>query len=273
MQKTRPLFGVISMLPLNATSKARRGMIWSDVNGDGLPDLLVAEPESGQLTVFIQGKSGRMAAGKVYSTLTGVSEIQVNDWDGTGRAKVFLLSGDERAVAVTQFDGQGRVRVSHRAAVRRQAVDDGTGIPKPGAKPMLAVILDQDGKRVLVTRTASGETKSHKLSESFKSTPSSMAWHDIDQDGLNDLVLLTRTKKSKFFSRLPKASTKSMFRRRAAACWNSLGWRARTWMATGKSNSCCRMPLTESRASFKRSAARRASADPACGWVACEFAA
>ena len=41
--------GQFQVLPLNKTEKARRGVAWADINGDGLPDLLVAEPESGQI--------------------------------------------------------------------------------------------------------------------------------------------------------------------------------------------------------------------------------
>src|SRR5215467_5248955 len=40
------LKGQFQLLPLSKTDKARRGVLWADVNGDGLPDLLVAEPES-----------------------------------------------------------------------------------------------------------------------------------------------------------------------------------------------------------------------------------
>jgi hypothetical protein len=59
-----------------------------------------------------------------------------------------------------------------------------------GAKPTLAVIVDQDGRRSLVTRTADGKGKTEKLSENFKSSPTAMVFHDADQDGLNDLVIL-----------------------------------------------------------------------------------
>ena len=41
--------GQFQVLPLSATDKSKRGSAWADVNGDGLADLLVAEPESGQL--------------------------------------------------------------------------------------------------------------------------------------------------------------------------------------------------------------------------------
>jgi hypothetical protein len=38
-------------MPLNKTDKSRRGLLWADVNGDQRSDLLVAEPESGQISV------------------------------------------------------------------------------------------------------------------------------------------------------------------------------------------------------------------------------
>ena len=46
------LKGQFQALPLNKTDKSRRGILWADVNGDGLQDLLVAEPESGQIFIY-----------------------------------------------------------------------------------------------------------------------------------------------------------------------------------------------------------------------------
>ena len=54
---------------------ARRGLRWADVNGDGRPDLLVAEPERGQLSVYIQSPDGTLADAKTFPTLAGVSQI------------------------------------------------------------------------------------------------------------------------------------------------------------------------------------------------------
>jgi hypothetical protein len=61
---------------------------------------------------------------------------------------------------------------------------------QPGAAPTLAVILDQDGKRVLATRTADGTTRTQTLSAQFKANPASMTMFDANQDGLADLVVL-----------------------------------------------------------------------------------
>ncbi len=189
--------GQFQVLPLNKTSKARRGVTWADVNGDGLPDLLVAEPESGQLTIHLQQKDGSMAEAKVYSTLTGVSDLAVSDWDNAGRAEIFLLSGDERSIGVTRFDGEGKVSFPTSLPLEGKPLAMAIGRAKTNALPTLAVILDQDGRRVLTTRTAAGETKTMKLNESFKSTPSSIVWHDVNQDGLNDLVILVPYEKVK----------------------------------------------------------------------------
>jgi hypothetical protein len=77
------------------------------------------------------------------------------------------------------------------------------GATRPGAKPTLAVIVDQDGKRSLVTLTADGKSRTQKLSENFKSNPSAMAFHDVDQDGLADLVVLIPYEKIKVLRQVP----------------------------------------------------------------------
>ena len=52
-------------------------MLWADVNGDHLPDLLVADPESGQISIYLQKADGTLEAPKAFPTLTGVSDLAV----------------------------------------------------------------------------------------------------------------------------------------------------------------------------------------------------
>jgi hypothetical protein len=68
---------------------------------------------------------------------------------------------------------------------------------KPDAKPVLALIVDKDGQRSLITRTADGKTRTQKLSDSFKSNPTTLAIQDVNQDGLADLVVLIPYEKIK----------------------------------------------------------------------------
>jgi hypothetical protein len=189
--------GQFQVLPLNKTAKAKRGADWADLNGDGLPDLLVAEPDSGQVTVYLQQPDGSLPAGKKFSTLTGVSEVAVISGDRDQPAQVYLLSPDERQIGVTTYDKQGRMPFPNVVPLDGKPLSLAVGSLQPGQKPLLAAIIDQDGKRTLVTRAPDGQAKTQKLNESFKSNPSSMAFHDVNQDGLADLVVLIPYEKIK----------------------------------------------------------------------------
>ncbi len=59
------------------------------------------------------------------------------------------------------------------------------------------MIVDKDGQRSLVTRTADGKIRTQKLSDTFKSNPTTLAIQDVNQDGLADLVVLIPYEKIK----------------------------------------------------------------------------
>ncbi|HSH94508.1 MAG TPA: VCBS repeat-containing protein [Roseimicrobium sp.] len=190
--------GQFQVLPLNKTDKGRRGVAWADVNGDGLDDLLVAEPGSGLLTVCLQQADGVLGAPKSFPTLTGVSELAVSDWDGDGIPEIFLLSTDERQVGVTRLDKNGRIAFPEIIPTEGRPLAFTVGVMKPGAKSTLVVVVDQDGKRTVQFREAGGAMRSRKFLESFKSTPSGVSLQDVNQDGKMDLVVLVPYEKIKF---------------------------------------------------------------------------
>jgi hypothetical protein len=195
--------GQFQVWPLNKTDKAQRGLLWADVNGDGLPDLLVAEPESGQLSLYLQQPDGSLASPKTFPTLAGISDLAVADWEGDGRPEIFMLSQDERQVGVTRLDEKGRLPFPTLLPLEGKPLVLAVGPLQPGAKPTLAIISDQDGRRSLVTRSFDGKTKTQKLSESFKFNPTTLAFHDLDQDGLMDLVILIPYEKVKVLRQVP----------------------------------------------------------------------
>jgi hypothetical protein len=195
--------GQMQVLPLGKTDRARRGVLWGDVNGDGLADLLVGEPESGQLSVHLQQKDGSLAAPKAFSTLAGISDLAVADWDGDGKPEIFMLSADERQIGVTRMDEKQRVPFPTLIPVEGKPLVLAVGKLQANGKPVLAAITDQDGKRTLVTRTADGTTRTQKLNESFKGKPTTLAFNDANQDGLPDLVVLIPYEKVKVLLQVP----------------------------------------------------------------------
>ena len=189
--------GQFQVVPLASTDRARRGVVWADVNGDRRGDLLVAEPESGQLSFYEQKADGTLEPPHTFPTLAGVSDIAVADWDADGRNDVFLFSPDEKQIGTARLDDKGRLPFPTLLSFEGKPLVMAAGSPKPDAPPQLAVIVDQEGKRSLVLRSANGDIRSQKLAESFKSNPTLMQWHDANQDGLADLVMLIPYEKIK----------------------------------------------------------------------------
>jgi hypothetical protein len=195
--------GQFQVLPLNKTTKARRGVLWADVNGDGLPDLLVAEPESGQISLYLQQKDSSLAAPKTFPTLAGITDLAVADWDDSGTPQIFMLSSDEKQVGVTRLEENQRLPFPTLIPLDGNPLVLAVGKLQPKAKPTLAVIVDKDGKRSLVTRSADGTTKTQKLNENFIANPTTIFFHDVDQDGLTDLVVLSPYEKVKVLRQVP----------------------------------------------------------------------
>jgi hypothetical protein len=189
--------GQFQVFPLNKTDAGERGMLWADINGDGRPDLLVAEPESGQLSVYLQQTNGSLAAAKTFPTLAGVSQIAAADWNSDGQPEIFVLSRDENAVGMTRLDPSGKLPFPTLIPLDGKPLVMATGVLKRGAKPVLAVIVDKDGVRSLVIRSADGTIKAKRLSDSFKSNPASLSIQDVNQDGRPDLVVLIPYEKIK----------------------------------------------------------------------------
>lgn len=216
--------GQFSILPLQRTDKARRGLIWADLNGDGLADLLVADPEGGQLAVHFQQPDGTLAAPKTFPTFTGVTDIAVADWNGDGKAEVFVLSADEKQIGTASLDANGRLPFPQAVSINGRPLAFAVGVVKPGTKPTLAVLVEReekrpgkDGKeetanvRELVLRHADGTSVIQKLAESFKGNPTVLAFHDANQDGLPDLVVLTAYEKIKVLVQRKEAKDGAQF--------------------------------------------------------------
>jgi FG-GAP-like repeat len=195
--------GQFQVLPLNKTTKAKRGLAWADINGDGLPDLLVAEPESGQLTVHLQQPDGHLAAPKTFPTFVGVTELAVADWDGDGTPAIFVLSSDERQIGITHFDKKGGIAFPKILPLDGRPLALAVGPLQPNSKPSLVVIVDQEGRRELQILEANGEVRRQKLSESFKANPATIAIADANQDGLPDIVILIPYEKIKILLQVP----------------------------------------------------------------------
>ncbi|MFZ9853934.1 MAG: FG-GAP repeat domain-containing protein [Limisphaerales bacterium] len=196
--------GQFSLLPLTRTDKARRGTLWTDLDGNSLTDLLVADPGSGQLSFWRRRDHQTLEEPRNFPCLTGISDLAAADWDRDGQIDLFLLSPDERQLGVTRLDAQGRLPFPSLIPLTGRPLAMTVGGLSSNQPPTLAVIQERDEKRQgssgkeetiavreLVLRAADGTTTTQRLSEDFKGGPARLAIHDANQDGRPDVVILT----------------------------------------------------------------------------------
>lgn len=188
--------GQLSVLPLARSKKsAVRGSAWADVNADKRMDLIVAEPDSGELSIYLQNKKGQIGRAQTFPALSGISDIEVGDWDGDDRTEIFMLSLDERQIGVSSMNKNGRIGFPKRVPLTGRPLAQAVG--KLEDETVLAVIVDEGGQRELVIVRKDGSVASQKLNDAFRSNPASLDWHDVDQDGRLDLVVLIPYEKIK----------------------------------------------------------------------------
>lgn len=181
--------GRFEIQPLPRTTKAKRGLAFADVDGDRRPDLLAADPDSGLMSLQRQLPNGTFGPAATFPTLAGVSALAVLDQDGDGRAEVALLSPDEKLVSVTRLDASGKLPFpTPLPLIGRPLLL--AGLTLAGGTNAFAVVADADGKRSLQLFAGSASPRSQMLGESFKDTPAALVAHDMDQDGLTDLLVL-----------------------------------------------------------------------------------
>ena len=99
-----------------------------------------------------------------------------------------MLSIEERQVGVASMDKSGRVGFPQRISVEGRPLAQAVGTLEQGTA--LAVISDISGRRRLSIIGADGVSHTQRLNEEFRANPASLAWHDVNQDGKQDLVVL-----------------------------------------------------------------------------------
>ena len=176
--------------------KTARSLAIGDVDGDGRDDVVVTEPDTAQVAVYLQGADGRLQSRRTFPSLAGSEMLRVADLDGDKRAEVIVLSTVESAVGVGSLSPEGRLPFPTMLKLGHKPLAMDTGDVDGDGRADLVVVVDVNKKRharIYTQGIAGAEAKALDIPlEGVKSGPDALIVTDFDHDGQADLVLLSR---------------------------------------------------------------------------------
>ena len=96
-----------------------RDLATGDVDGDGLVDVVVTDPESAQVIVFLQHKGAGLDLGNTFPGLMGAEQVRIGDVDGDAKADVVVLSTREKTIGISKMEN-GRLTFPHGMPIDKE---------------------------------------------------------------------------------------------------------------------------------------------------------
>jgi hypothetical protein len=197
------------------TGSKNRSVVVTDLNGDGLPDLLTTDQKANTLVVYTQRKDLGLGAPEPFSAFKTPKQIEVGKWfaaqdkrEGAGDApQVFVLSEEEKAVGVSSIGAEGRLDFPRPIPFKTAGATPTLMAFVPlKDNPALAVIMKDKRDYTLELHTREGpegaapakggspewRAKIATISlKDVKRDPAAILPYDFDRDGTPDLLILT----------------------------------------------------------------------------------
>jgi hypothetical protein len=159
-----------------------------DVNGDGKPDLVVANAGSNTVSVLLGNGNGTFQAQQTFATGSGPYSVAVGDVSGDGKLDLVVANASSNSVSVLLGNGNGSFQAQQIFATGNQpaavALSDVNGDGRPDL-----VVANQGSNTVSVLLGNGNGTFGAQLTFATASTPSAVAAGDVNGDGKPDIAV------------------------------------------------------------------------------------
>ncbi|MFN8625865.1 MAG: VCBS repeat-containing protein [Candidatus Binatia bacterium] len=169
----------------------------ADLNGDGRPDLVVANQNADNLAVFVAQADNSFQAAQFFSSGTkssGPNGVALVDVSGDGKRDAVVSNGASSDVSILLGDGTGRFGsprafVAHQEPLAVAAAD----LNNDGAADVVAITQDGQTPSAMVLRGNGDGSFAAVENVIVPPNPKMAVAGDVDNDGLADLIVVPTT--------------------------------------------------------------------------------
>jgi hypothetical protein len=130
-----------------------RDFALGDVDGDGLTDLVVTDPEGAGVILFRQRKGAGLDPGLAFPSFAGAVQVRIAPLEKAGEQEIVVLSTKEKSIGISRFRN-GRLTFPE-------------ALPIPDEEPLLLEVADLNGDKqpeiVFVSRVRQSRSSDYVL--------------------------------------------------------------------------------------------------------------
>lgn len=170
-------------------SDSKSGAVaYGDLTGDGISDVVMAEPKTARVWLFQGSPSGAFSEGREFPVLSGVESLAIADVDADKKPDLVLLSPGEQSIGVAQWKDS---RLAYPEIVYQAG--EGETLLALTTHAGILCVSEVKSKPQLVTLRKSGKTFAPTTQELAVKTGriSGLRVVDANQDGRGDLALFS----------------------------------------------------------------------------------
>jgi hypothetical protein len=161
----------------------------ADFNGDGYPDLAVANEGDNTVSILLNDGSGSFTTGQVIPVPAGPVALVAGDFSGNGKQDLAVVSRDAGTVTVLGGNGDGTFSLLQEIHVAKDPVAIVSADFNGDGKPDLAVASSAANTVSILLGKGDG-TFEGPLDLPVGSTPVALATGDFNGDGKIDLAVV-----------------------------------------------------------------------------------
>ena len=184
----------------SAGARRPRSLAMGSLSPDGLLDVLVTDPDSAEVELFVQAAGGRWHRRGTFPAFQGASDLALLPAEAQEGVGVLMLSPDESAMGLARMEPNGRLTfpralpMDGKPTAMTVADLDGDG------KPEIACVAVKDRDRfLLVLDAATLAARARIPILDARTDPDGLLAADVNQDGRMDLVLFTPFQEMRVF--------------------------------------------------------------------------
>jgi hypothetical protein len=183
-------FGSPTFVPVGVNT-APTAVAVGDFNGDGIPDLIVTNRGSNNVSVFLGKGDGTFAGLTNSASGSEPSSIAVADFNSDGKLDVAVANNGDNTISVLFGNGDGTFQAPVNYTVGSGPISIAFGhclSGVPGA-PCLAVVNQGDNTVSVLIGKSNGSFNATGVVYKVGRIPASVAFSDVNLDGNLDVVV------------------------------------------------------------------------------------